>query len=75
MVLSTLPGYSSCGLSHTLHRIMGYVFMSRKVQHMDKSNEYLTNLDMKLSKVRLSLFNIKIFIWISHLQSNLSSEL
>ena len=44
---SPLPGSSSCGLVSPLHRFLGCVFMRRQLQHIIKSEEYLTNLDTR----------------------------
>ena len=41
---STMPGWA---------RILGCVFMRRQLHHINKSNEYFTNMDMKESKVIL----------------------
>lgn len=42
-----LPGSSSCGLVSPMHRFLGCVFMRRQLQHIIKSEEYLTNLDTR----------------------------
>jgi len=44
---SPLPGSSSCGLVSPMHRFLGCVFMRRQLQHIIKSEEYLTNMDTR----------------------------
>jgi len=44
---SPLPGSSSCGLVSPMHRFLGCVFMRRQLQHIIRTEEYLTNLDTR----------------------------